>query len=62
MSRDNIISTRYINEIQDNKNICEAMGCTANSTETVEVNAGKFGKIRLHLCSVCVTKFKSKVN
>lgn len=37
---------------------CYGYGCSNNSAEIIEVNAGTFGKITLFLCSVCIRKFK----
>ncbi len=37
--------------------ICEAAGCFAQATTTVEVNAGHHRKIPLSLCKTCVDMF-----
>ena len=33
--------------------ICEAVDCDQEATETVSVSAGKFGFISLHVCHKC---------
>ncbi len=37
--------------------ICEAAGCFAEATTTLEVNAGHHRPISLSLCKTCVDKF-----
>ena len=40
-----------------NKEICNAFGCSDKATEEVNVDAGKFGTITLHICKNCSSKF-----
>jgi hypothetical protein len=40
-----------------NKNICEAVGCFAKATTTIEVKVGQEGLISLSLCEDCIKKF-----
>ena len=44
-------------DIQDNKQICEALDCFEQATIEIKINAGKFGKIPLFLCKKCISKF-----
>jgi len=37
---------------------CNATGCEAIGSIEIRVNAGKFGTIRLFVCSNCVGKFQ----
>ena len=46
-----------LNERCDNQTICEAIGCYAYSTSTVELKAGHHRAISLSLCEDCVDKF-----
>jgi len=36
---------------------CEAIGCSAQATERIQVKVGEKGTICLYLCSSCVGKF-----
>lgn len=40
-----------------NNSLCEAVGCVAEATITIEVKAGQ-RIIPLHLCTKCVQKFE----
>jgi hypothetical protein len=40
-----------------NKEICEAVGCSKNATDKINLNVGKFGIIPLFLCKECLPKF-----
>ena len=51
------ITSNNNDEKQDNKTICEALGCTDKSTEKIKVNAGKFGYIEISLCKKCKSYF-----
>ena len=42
---------------QDNKGICEAIGCFTQATEKIHVKIGQKGTICLYLCRNCVGKF-----
>lgn len=53
-----IPSNRLGKEI--NKQICEAIGCSKNVTDEIELDVGQFGKISLFLCKNCLPKFKGK--
>ena len=46
--------------ISDYKDICNAFGCFNPSTETIDVNAGSFGKITLFVCKSCISRFQNK--
>ena len=37
---------------------CEAVGCFARATNTIEVKVGTLGAITLLLCSDCISKFQ----
>ena len=39
---------------------CNAFGCYNNATEIINVSAGRFGKITLHVCKCCISKFQNK--
>jgi len=41
----------------DNKQICDAFGCSSIATETINVDGGNYGTITLNLCSSCKNKF-----
>ncbi len=43
-----------------NKEICNAFGCNNQSTETIDVSAGRFGKITFYVCKNCISKFQNK--
>jgi hypothetical protein len=43
-----------------NKDICNAFGCFNKSIETIDVDAGIFGTITLHVCQFCIHKFQNK--
>jgi hypothetical protein len=38
---------------------CDAFGCLKESTEKIDVNAGVFGTITLHVCKNCIRKFQN---
>ena len=40
-----------------NNGTCEAEGCFAPATNTIEVKAGNHRTISLSLCNICVSKF-----
>ena len=42
---------------QTNEEICNAFGCSDKATEKVNVDAGKFGIITIHVCKNCIIKF-----
>jgi len=42
---------------ENNKHICEAFGCLAEASTTIEVKVGHSGTIALNLCDDCVMKF-----
>jgi hypothetical protein len=44
----------------NNKNICNAFGCSSNATQKISVSAGTFGTISLNLCNNCIGLFKEK--
>jgi hypothetical protein len=46
-----------LNENDNNVGICEAVGCFAHATNTIEVEAGNHRAISLSLCNICVNKF-----
>ena len=39
------------------KEICEAVGCSKNATDEINLNVGKFGRIPLLVCKDCLPKF-----
>ncbi len=41
--------------------ICEALSCSNQATEKINVNAGKFGIISFNLCNNCIKLFKEEV-
>jgi hypothetical protein len=41
-----------------NLEICEAFGCSQKAIRVIEVHAGKFGTIKLSVCSNCIGMFK----
>ena len=51
MSQDIVVSS------EANKQICEAVGCSAQATQQIQVKVGEKGMICLCLCSNCVSKF-----
>jgi hypothetical protein len=51
---DNIIA------LATNKQTCEAIGCSKNATDEINLNVGKFGRISLFLCKECLPKFTIK--
>jgi hypothetical protein len=50
---------RYISQ-QINKAVCNAFGCSEKATKKIEVSAGTFGKITLHVCRDCIGKFQNR--
>ena len=50
-------TTTFNDNKLDNKDICNAFGCSKSATKKVNVSAGTFGTISLMLCSMCVKKF-----
>ncbi len=56
----NTSHTTIINDNKlNNKENCNAFGCSKGATEKINVNAGIFGTISLSLCSMCVKKFSN---
>jgi hypothetical protein len=49
--------TQDIVHVQSEKEICEAIGCSAQATERIQVKVGGKGTIFLYLCRNCVCKF-----
>ncbi|PWU81161.1 MAG: hypothetical protein DLM72_08410 [Candidatus Nitrosopolaris wilkensis] len=45
------------NQARDDSRICDAVGCSAQATTTIELKAGHLGTIRLSICKDCVSKF-----
>lgn len=46
------------NDTELNSFICEAVGCSARATNTIEVKVGTLGIISLLLCNDCISKFQ----
>jgi hypothetical protein len=42
---------------ETNKNICDASDCLSSATESIKLNAGKFGIITLKVCKKCSKLF-----
>ena len=40
--------------------LCEAVGCNANTTENIEVPAGRFGSITISVCKKCALLFQER--
>ncbi len=40
--------------------LCDGFGCYNNATEKINVNAGKFGKIDVSVCSKCKSIIKKR--
>ncbi len=54
----NTSPTTIINDNKpNNKETCNAFGCSKGATEKIDVSAGTFGTISLSLCSLCIKKF-----
>jgi hypothetical protein len=47
-----------IDPVLNKSNFCEAIGCFAVATITIEVKIGERRKILLALCNKCVNKFE----
>lgn len=45
---------------EPNKNICDASDCLARATESIKLNAGKFGIITLKVCKECSKLFNNR--
>ena len=41
-----------------NKNICEAVGCFAKATDSIDVKVGDSRAITLFLCKKCMIRFE----
>jgi len=48
------------NDTNIDKNICEAMGCSASATDKIAVKVGTLGVISLLVCSDCIVKFQDE--
>jgi hypothetical protein len=44
----------------DKKVICDAVNCSADATNTIEVEAGNHRTISLSLCNDCICKFSDE--
>ncbi len=47
-------------QARNDSRICEAVGCFAQATTTIEVKAGHQKRISLSLCKECVSKFRDE--
>jgi hypothetical protein len=50
-------TTTSNNSNLDNKQICNAFGCSYEATDTIDIDGGSYGTITLSLCSLCRNKF-----
>lgn len=48
------------NQARSDSRICEAVGCFAQATTTIEVKAGHQRTISLSLCKDCVSRFRDE--
>lgn len=48
------------NSLKDDQQPCNAINCFRKATESINVDAGKFGTISLLLCKSCLTIFDIK--
>jgi hypothetical protein len=46
------------NDIDINKNICQAVGCLAKATDKIALEGGTFGIISVFVCRNCIGKFQ----
>lgn len=42
---------------ENNKNICNGLGCFSKATHSIEEENGETGMIALELCDECIIKF-----
>lgn len=42
---------------ENNKNICNGLGCFSKATHSIEEEDGETGMIALELCDECIIKF-----
>jgi hypothetical protein len=47
------------NDTDINKNICEALGCSAKATDKIALEGGTFGIISVLVCRNCIRKFRN---
>lgn len=45
--------------LEINKQICDAVGCSATATEEIKVSVGQLGDIHLSVCTNCRPKFSA---
>jgi hypothetical protein len=43
---------------EDNKSICDGLGCFNESTHRIDEDIGNMGRIKLDLCDDCLLKFR----
>ena len=43
---------------EDNKSICDGLGCTNEATHRIDEDIGDMGRIKLDLCDDCHSKFR----
>jgi hypothetical protein len=61
MEQDNLADYKHVvNEPSNDALLCEAVGCFAEATNTIEVKAGNHRTISLSLCNDCVYKFRNE--
>jgi hypothetical protein len=46
------------NSPEDNKSICDGLGCFNEATHRIDEEIGEMGRIVLDLCSDCLLKFR----
>jgi hypothetical protein len=46
------------NDLDINKNICQAVGCFAKATDKIALKGGTFGIISVLVCRNCIGKFQ----
>ena len=42
---------------EDKVTICNALGCKEKAIKEIKLEVGKYGKISLFLCRICIPKF-----
>lgn len=45
---------------EQNKSVCDCLGCSSDATNTIEEEIGDMGVIKLELCDGCVIKFREQ--
>lgn len=54
----NIYKNKNENILDTNKEICNGRSCHKLASEMIEESVGKFGQMRLYLCTDCIKNFQ----